>query len=69
MAGIFYPDETAKLVTLTTHPNDKCLPYHRRMPMFILPENIQYWFQAANEQMSPLVLPIAPELITISKAN
>lgn len=69
MAAIYYPENDAKLVTLTTSPNQKCLAYHSRMPMFILPENISYWFNSPVEQLSPLYLPLAEDLIKICLAS
>jgi putative SOS response-associated peptidase YedK len=69
MAGIYYQDSTARLITLTTKANPTCQAYHARMPMFILPENIGYWFNSPVEQLAPLYLPVAAELIKVTQAN
>lgn len=68
MAGIWYQEESPKLVTLTTTPNEKCAQYHKRMPVFILPEHTQYWFQSPVEQLAVLLKPISEEHVNIERA-
>ena len=56
MAGIWYQtaNEKPKLVTLTTTPNGKCVQYHKRMPVIVLPQNADYWFKSQVEQLPSL---------------
>ena len=56
MTGILYQtlNEIHRLVTLTTAPNFKCGQYHKRMPVMILPENVEFWFQSQSDQLLPL---------------
>lgn len=70
MAGIWYQtaNETSQLVTLTTTPNEKCAEYHKRMPVFVLPQNADYWFQSSVEQLSPLFEAIDESIIDIKAA-
>ena len=65
MAGIWYQAATgiSNLVTLTTTPNEKCGEYHKRMPVMILPENAEYWFQSTVHQLSPLFEAIDESMI------
>jgi putative SOS response-associated peptidase YedK len=65
MAGIWYENDMHQLVTLTTSPNSKCAEYHKRMPVFVLPENIDYWFSARVEELSPLLKAIDEDIIDI----
>jgi len=67
MAGIWYAEQTPKLITLTTTPNEKCAQYHKRMPLFILPESAQYWFQSSVVQLQPLLQAIESERIHVEK--
>ncbi len=70
MAGIFYDyDQGAQLVTLTTHPNNRCAQIHDRMPLLILPENIDCWFNSTAEQVRPLLEPIDSDLIEVQKCE
>ncbi len=56
MAGLVFNEPTgAKLVTLTTAPILSCAPYHNRMPLFIDPDNIDFWFCSTPEQLQPLL--------------
>jgi len=55
MAGIWYENDEHQLVTLTTTPNPKCATFHKRMPVLILPENIDYWFNANIDELPPLL--------------
>lgn len=46
MAGIWQPtDEGRQFTILTTMPNDSVSPVHDRMPLVLLPEEIQPWIQ------------------------
>ncbi len=58
MAGIWYfnssENQSQQLVTLTTSPNSKCAEYHQRMPVIVLPQYRDYWFQSSAEQLTPL---------------
>ena len=46
MAGFWYESPTPQLVTLTTAPNKKCAGFHKCMPVIILSENSEFWFQS-----------------------
>ena len=65
MGGIYFPSEQPQLVTLTTKPNNKCSDYHKRMPVIILPEDKDYWFNSSVEQLMPLLSPIDEKLISV----
>jgi len=68
MAGIWFQHEdSAQLVTLTTHPNERCATIHKRMPVLILPEDMDYWFNANAEEVAPLIDPIDSNRITITR--
>ena len=58
MAGIWYfndnENQSRQLVTLTTTPNSKCAEYHQRMPVIVLPQYRDYWFQSSAQQLAPL---------------
>lgn len=69
MAGITYQSEFPQLVTLTTSPNEKCKLYHKRMPVLILPENINYWFNAATEHLPPVMQAVHNDMINVTKAS
>ena len=69
MAGILFQHEMTELVTLTTQPNDKCALYHKRMPVLILTENIDYWFNSSIEQLGPLMNYVSEEVINVQKSN
>ena len=46
MAGIWQPSDKGNQFTiLTTMPNDSVSPVHDRMPLVLLPEEIQPWIQ------------------------
>ena len=46
MAGIWQPSDKGNQFTiLTTAPNDSVSPVHDRMPLVLLPEEIQPWIQ------------------------
>lgn len=63
MAGILFKHEMTELVTLTTSPNAKCSPYHKRMP--VLPHHTEYWFRASHEELLPLLAPLNDEMVNI----
>ncbi|WP_232771154.1 SOS response-associated peptidase [Colwellia sp. 75C3] len=62
------PKAKQQLVTLTTEPNAKCAEYHLRMPVIILPQYRDFWFQSPAEQLSPLFQAIDQRFIKISAA-
>lgn len=70
MAGIWYQKskETPQSVTLTTALNVKCSQYHKRMPVIVLPENSEYWFQSSVDQLFPLFEAIDESIINCFKA-
>ena len=65
MAGILFQHEITELVTLTTSPNDKCAQYHKRMPVLILPEHKEYWFNSTVEQLGPIMHCVSDEIIHV----
>lgn len=69
LAGILFKHEFTELVTLTTAPNTKCSKYHKRMPVLILPEHIDYWFSSDSEQVTPLLNHVSNEMIDVRKAD
>jgi putative SOS response-associated peptidase YedK len=69
MAGILFKHEVTELVTLTTAPNAKCIEYHKRMPVLILPENIDEWFSANPEHVAPLLGHVSDEMLNVAKAD
>ena len=38
------------------------------MPVIVLPENIDYWFNARTEQLQPLMQSVNSEMINVSKS-
>ena len=66
MAGVWFEGEQKQLVTLTTKPNEKCAEYHHRMPVIVLPENVDYWLSSEPETLEPFMLAIEPSLIEVS---
>jgi putative SOS response-associated peptidase YedK len=83
MAGVWYQAKKAEsvkssvveqgaistqLVTLTTSPNEKCQQYHQRMPVFVLPQYRDFWFNAPSTKLSPLFNAIDQELIVVKRA-
>ena len=69
MAGILFKHEITELVTLTTAANIKCSKYHKRMPVFILSEHTEHWFNSNSEQVAPLLAHVSDEMISIYKAG
>ncbi|WP_114324876.1 SOS response-associated peptidase [Candidatus Colwellia aromaticivorans] len=69
MPGILFKHEITELVTLTTTPNTKCGEYHKRMPVFILPEHTEHWFNSNSKQVAPLLEHVSDEMINICKAD
>ena len=67
MAGILFKHEITELVTLTTSPNKHCGQYHKRMPVLILPENKDYWFNSDATQIAPLMQCVNEEIIQVQK--
>lgn len=78
MAGIWFqsislPEKggpqkaTSQLVTLTTHPNERCGEIHKRMPVLIMPEDAGAWFNGTTEAIQPLIDPIDDKLVKIEK--
>ena len=68
MAGIWFEAEgISQLVTLTTHPNELCAQYHRRMPVNISHEDVDFWFNSSVENLKPLIEPIHSDLIRITQ--
>lgn len=51
MAGVWYQKEGLELVSLTTEPNDRCIEYHRRMPMLVQPKAITTWFETNADNL------------------
>lgn len=68
MAGVWYQTPTPQLVTLTTAPNEKCGQYHKRMPVIVLPQNSEFWFESPVEQLVPLFEAIDESIIDIVTA-
>jgi putative SOS response-associated peptidase YedK len=67
MAGIWYENnEIPQVVSLTTHPNERCGQIHKRMPVLIDKENVDYWFNSAPGALRPLIEPVTSESITVS---
>ena len=56
------------LVPLTTKPNLLCEQYHHRMPVFILPDNINAWLapQNSHANLSRLMSAIPDEYISVT---
>jgi len=78
MAGIWYvkqsnneelsPEPKQQLVTLTTAPNAKCAEYHQRMPVIILPQHRDFWFQSSADQLAPLFEAVDQQYIKVVAA-
>jgi len=66
MAGIWFEtDDVPQIVTLTTRPNERCAAIHKRMPVLIKPEDVDYWFNSSAENLQPLIEPIDGEMLSI----
>tara|TARA_B100000745_G_scaffold174650_1_gene114400 strand:+ start:4086 stop:4667 length:582 start_codon:yes stop_codon:yes gene_type:complete len=69
MAGLYFPppandpSQPSQFVTLTIHPNPDYARYHHRMPLLILPENLDYWMHSDVDRLAPLLLPVAPGVV------
>ena len=62
MAGIWQPtDEGKQFTILTTAPNDSVSSVHDRMPLVLLPEEIQPWIQ--NWEIAEEILSKVPPLL------
>ncbi len=57
-----------QLVTLTTAPNSKCAEYHQRMPVIVLPQYRDFWFQSSPQQLAPLFEAIDQDYIKVTAA-
>jgi len=68
MAGIWYEPDL-QLVTLTIHPNDRCSEYHPRMPLFVMPDDIDCRFNASADEVRPILEPVDSEMIQIIRAD
>ncbi len=71
MAGIWFerPDNgLAEVVSVTIAPNQRCQPYHHRMPFLILPENVGWWLAAPTEQLPAIMAPVVDDMITVEAA-
>lgn len=72
MAGIWYfndnENQSRQLVTLTTTPNSKCAEYHQRMPVIVLPQYRDFWFQSSAQQLAPLFEAIDQRDIKVAAA-
>ncbi|MDF0536026.1 SOS response-associated peptidase family protein [Shewanella sp. A32] len=61
MAGILFPSERGQqLVTLTTSPTEQAAQYHSRMPLLVSPNDVDFWFNSAPEELDPILR--TPEL-------
>jgi putative SOS response-associated peptidase YedK len=69
MAGILFKHEITELVTLTTAPNEKCSEYHKRMPVLILPEDTDNWFNSNLGEVEPLLQHVNDDMINVHKAD
>jgi putative SOS response-associated peptidase YedK len=69
MAGILFKHEITELVTLTTAPNAKCSEYHKRMPVLILPEDIEHWFNSNLDVVTPLLRHVSDEMINVNRVD
>ena len=69
MAGIWYQSDIPQLVTLTTSPNEKCQQFHKRMPVIVMPQNIDYWFNSTTEQLQPLMHAVSSDLIDVVRVD
>ena len=49
--------------------NAKCTEYHKRMPVLILPEYKEHWFNSNAEQVVPLLGHVNDEIINVCKAD
>lgn len=68
MAGIWVENDTiANLVTLTTAPNTICSEYHKRMPVLIKPEDVDYWFHSSADGLQPLMQAVDSESVTVAR--
>ena len=67
MAGISFQHEFTELVTLTTKPNMKCGQYHKRMPVLIVNEDKESWFQSSPQDLEPLLQHVNNEMIHVER--
>ncbi|WP_052481032.1 SOS response-associated peptidase [Gilvimarinus agarilyticus] len=69
MAGIYYPGDDNALVTLTTAPNQRLAEYHHRMPVFILPGEVDAYLKGTATDALPLCTAIDGDYFAIDKAS
>jgi len=69
MAGIYYLDTNAQLVSLTIEPNDQCKTIYSRMPLLIEPHQVEQWFRGDTQQLPPLLSAVGSDLIRIKKCS
>lgn len=73
MAAIWYPNlpgkERPQIVTLTTAPNARCAEYHQRMPVLILPPDVESWLNSRSDTLQPLMAAVDSELISVAAAT
>ena len=70
MAGIWYEaEDLPQVVTLTINPSPRCSEIHNRMPLLIMPENIDPWFHSTPEDIQPLLKPANDEVIRIERCG
>ncbi len=69
MAGILFQREHTELVTLTTQPNHKCSLNHKRMPVFILARDKDYWFNAPPQELESLLQHVQDRVINIKRID
>jgi len=70
MAGIWFnTDSGAQLVTLTTKANDQCAAIHDRMPVLVMPEDIDYWFGSKPQELQAMLNPIDSDRLDITKES
>ncbi|WDE04319.1 SOS response-associated peptidase family protein [Thalassomonas viridans] len=68
MAALWFAGQPNQLVTLTIKPNELCALYHKRMPLLILPEHIDYWLRGSPAQLEPLIGAVDDQLIRVEAA-
>jgi len=67
MAGIWFEREgIPEVVSLTTHPNERCAKIHKRMPVLIDKNNVDYWFNSESSELQSLIEPVASESIAVT---
>jgi putative SOS response-associated peptidase YedK len=68
MAGIWFNhDGHNQVVTLTTAPQGQCKEIHARMPVIIQPQDLNFWFNGTDNELTPLMSSHAEDSILIEK--